>query len=64
MKLNDGRENADYYRKENIRLSVQNKLYREAIEYVMSTKVNEHASVKNVVDDIKFILSEALEESE
>ncbi|SRR5699024_10554390 len=39
----------------------QNKRYREAIEYVMNAKVNQYASVENVISDIKFVLSETLE---
>ena len=48
-------------RKEHMRIHEQNKRYREAIEYVINAKVNQYASVENIINDIKFVISEALE---
>jgi len=41
----------------------QNKRYREAINYVVNTKVNQYASAENILEDIRFVLNEALEHS-
>lgn len=42
-------------------LMKQNKRYREALTYVLKTHIEQYHDPKNMLDDIKFVVNEALE---
>ena len=52
---------ASDYKFENLKLEQQNKRYREAINYVISAKTTHYNSLENALEDIKFVINEALE---